>query len=145
MLYYPRVQVFPMLILRKDICFAQERSENIYNARPSHEFVCGEGLDQITVDKMSENVTPLCGKRTVALPTFQAVGQQITGASCRTVRCRVGREPHSKQCVRGPLGDVKFDESAGDGKHETYCLALSIDILFDGWRLPNFVVVFCDL
>jgi hypothetical protein len=48
MLYYPRVQVFPMLIVRENFCFTQERSKNIYDARPSHEFISGEGLDQVT-------------------------------------------------------------------------------------------------
>jgi hypothetical protein len=131
MFNYPRVQVFPMFVIREDICFAQKRSENIDDARPSHEFVSGEGLDQITVDKMSGNVTLLCGKHTIALPTFQVMGQQITGASCRTVRCHMGREQHSIQYVRAPSRDVKFDECVGSRKHETYCLALSTNILFD--------------
>ena len=48
MLYHPRVQVFPMFIIRKDFCFAQEWPKYIYNARPSHEFVSDEGLDQVT-------------------------------------------------------------------------------------------------
>jgi hypothetical protein len=47
-LYYPRVQVFPMFIIRKDLCFAQEWPEDIYDARPSHEFISDEGLDQVT-------------------------------------------------------------------------------------------------
>jgi hypothetical protein len=45
MLYYPRVQVFPMFIVREDFSFAQKRTENIHDARPSHKFVGGEGLD----------------------------------------------------------------------------------------------------
>jgi len=48
MLYYPRVQVFPMFIIRKYFCFAQEWPEDIYDAGPSHEFVSDEGLDQVT-------------------------------------------------------------------------------------------------
>jgi len=50
MLYYPRVQVFPMFIVREDFSFAQKRTENIHDARPSHKFVGGEGLDQITAE-----------------------------------------------------------------------------------------------
>jgi hypothetical protein len=48
MFYYPRVQVFPMLIIREDFCFAQEWPKDIYDARPSHEFISDEGLDQVT-------------------------------------------------------------------------------------------------
>lgn len=48
MLYYPRVQVFPMFIIHKDFRFTQEWPEDIYDARPSHEFISDEGLDQVT-------------------------------------------------------------------------------------------------
>jgi hypothetical protein len=48
MLYYPRVQVFPMFVIRKDFRFAQEWPEEIYDARPSHKFIGDEGLDQVT-------------------------------------------------------------------------------------------------
>jgi hypothetical protein len=48
MLYYPRVQIFPMFIIRKDFCFAQEWPEDIYDAGPSHEFISDKGLDQVT-------------------------------------------------------------------------------------------------
>jgi len=37
-----------MLVNREHFCFAQERPENIYDARPSHEFIGDEGLDQVT-------------------------------------------------------------------------------------------------
>ena len=47
-LYYPRVQVFPLFIIRKNFCFAQEWPEYIYDAGPSHEFISGKGLDQVT-------------------------------------------------------------------------------------------------
>ena len=42
MLYYPRVQIFPMFIIRKDFCFAQEWPEDVYDARPSHELIGDE-------------------------------------------------------------------------------------------------------
>lgn len=48
MLYYPRVQILPMFFNRENFSFAQERSENVYDARPPHEFISGEGLDQVT-------------------------------------------------------------------------------------------------
>jgi hypothetical protein len=51
---------------------------------------------------MSRNRNPLCGERTVVFPTSLGLDQQITGASCQTVRCRVEPEQHSKQCVRVP-------------------------------------------
>ena len=38
-----------MFIVRENICLAQKWSENIHDARPSHEFVGDEGLDQVTV------------------------------------------------------------------------------------------------
>jgi hypothetical protein len=51
---------------------------------------------------VSCNINPLCGERTVVLPTSLGLGQQITGASCQTVRCHVEQEQHNKQCVRVP-------------------------------------------
>ena len=37
-----------MFFISENFCFAQERSENVYDARPSHEFISGERFDQIT-------------------------------------------------------------------------------------------------
>lgn len=51
---------------------------------------------------VSCNINPLCEERTVVFPTSLGLGQQITGASYQTVRCRVEQEQHSKQCVRVP-------------------------------------------
>ncbi len=102
MLYYPRVQVFPMFVNRENFCFAQERSEYIHDARPSHEFIGDEGLDQVTGRNVSCNINPLCRERTIVFPTSLTLGQRMTGASCQTVRCRVEQEQHSKQCVQVP-------------------------------------------
>jgi hypothetical protein len=90
-----------MFIIRENFGFAQERSKNIYDAGPSHEFISGEGLDQVT-KRRERYISLLCGERTIALPTSLVPSQRITGASCRTVRCRVEQEQRSKQCVRVP-------------------------------------------
>lgn len=51
---------------------------------------------------VSCSMNPLCGERTVVFPTSLGLGQQITGASCQTVRCRMEQGQRSKQYVRVP-------------------------------------------